>query len=319
MRTVLIVMAFMVLALAARGALGTDSRANADEAGLDSAQSVHAVKRLDAVASASSFDSGGRHYRRIVSQRFFHVRLYGERIGEDEDIVLQETNTRTCCAEGSAEEYGAIELRPYLDSAGQLFGPRWKSRIDADEGRPLDRYYRGTLYGCCDQTNEILFVSLRTGKIVFTASTPGVGDGLELASIDVPNGYTQRFAAFHDSYTANSPPESKKYADLVGVLQYGPPEGPAKRFLLRCAGHKPTDYQFDSLAFQISGKDYQPARLWGSNGNTTPQAYTGFQIHLQMRPADSEKAVSVLIPVDGDSLVLHRAVVPMPCQITRGT
>jgi hypothetical protein len=94
------------------------------------------------------------------------------------------------------------------------------------------------------------------------------------------------------------------------------------RVLLRCPAWtvdgKGVSYRFDSLAFQIDGKDSRRAILWSANHNNAASALSGFQLHLTLVASDRTLPVrqSVLVPISRDSVDIAHATVPSACRLS---
>jgi hypothetical protein len=277
--------------------------------------------QFTATASVTTFDSAGRSWRRYVNQRFMpeYTLVFTGR-WPPQNLLLHETATYTCCGEDQ-EHRNTFTVTAFRDSIAKLFGPIWQATVVADKADTWsESFYRAVLYGCCAQSDKVMFVSLRSGRTIFVSS----GEPWDLPTIDVPNGggLSKRFAAFHDLFTPDDPPEARATPDLVGVLQYGPLDGPTTRVLVHCsdttAEGKRELYQLDSLAFRVEGKDSRQAYLWASNRDTSAAALTGFQIHLTIVPFNSlsHARPSILVPVVHDSVDTAHAILPSSCRLS---
>jgi hypothetical protein len=189
--------------------------------------------------------------------------------------------------------------------------PAWRISIRADEGAFIGDFYRAVLHGCCDQTDVYYLLNPRDGHVVFAHSREEPDSDSSLPAIHHWPSQSWRYIAFHDRYTPADPPETRADTQIVGVLQYGPVEGPIARIALRRLSGRAVDFRLDQLLLRTTnwtGRDLELpntppyARL--------PAAFGGFAVRVQLFSMELDTTVVVDIPVVRDQLQLNRASVP---------
>jgi hypothetical protein len=256
-------------------------------------------------------DSSGHRQLRIVNRRFLLTRLYERGTGESRPLV-RETIDEHCCLDGERDSWATITLEgwPSAEQAGPQ--PSWTARFEGDLGEIWEEFYRGTLYGCCDETDALTFVNLHTGSVAFVGSQQLAGRPTDLARLSVPNSALKRYAAFLDTYTEVHVPEAGHDSTVVGILQYGSGREPAFRYVVRLQGGAGNNYRLDHIAFAVDGRPDRSGRdaeLWSANAKDDPSALSGFQVVIGLAGMD-QPDVTLQVPVVADQLQTSRAATP---------
>jgi len=154
--------------------------------------------------------------------------------------------------------------------------------------------------GCCDSEDAYTFIHLRSGRAVYVQS----GYGGRLALMGDVGGAPRRVAAFHDTFTEIVLPESRGNANAIGVLQYGPFAGPARRYLV--TGPEGMGRRFESLRFVFwqPDADFSPADARA--GSRAAQ----YAVRLVLVGFRYDDRVVVTIPIAADTLDVARAEIP---------
>lgn len=254
-----------------------------------------------AVASVARADSAGTTLR-LVSERWLVARRYVRGDDSARHIVIRETTTQRCCLNAERDMTSAmtIEARGAGDTAA---APMWRAQLDGDRGALWDDFYRVEYAGCCDQTDALVFFNLKRGGPVFVASR---GEGLPrdgLAGVSVPNSPLRRLVAFHDVFTPRPVPEAAGDSAVVGVLQYGPPEGPASRIVVRTTTGAGSAYRLDRVTFAVRDSESTSVDrdLWAANGKSDAASLTGFDIVLRLAGMEGPGR-TLRVPVVADTV-----------------
>jgi hypothetical protein len=182
MRNSLLVLAILVLACA--GPEPTDGVK----------QSGQVKKALTGTgAGVTRYDSAGRSWRRLVSDRYLIVRRY---VRDDSlsRVVVREVSDQRCCLGGERDTWGTLTLEARADTgAGEAV--LWRERIEADDGAIWSDFYRARLFGCCDTADELVFFNLKTGGPAFHTTDVDGENGNQLPSLSIPNTGLRRFLA----------------------------------------------------------------------------------------------------------------------------
>ena len=249
-------------------------------------------------------DSGGLPRWHILNHRYLVYRGSG-----GQRAVLVETTDRFCCLGGERDDSATITLQR-LETPGNQ--SRWETKLTADDGAFWRDFYRAALRGCCDQTDALQFVDVSTGRVVFTHSRESGPEGEELPSVHHWGSSTLRYVAFHDRATPDDPPEARRDSSVVGVLQYGPPDGPAARVVVRRlkgVAHL-ADLRLDRLEFGRGTWHGRDLEVPAGAARSAAGAMTGFSIRVLLAGPGDDSSRVVEIPVTRDRLRLEQATLP---------
>ena len=280
--------------------------------GDDTAASGSVARTKSAVATFTQRADSAEHRQYLtVGHRFLFV---GER-ATDTSVLVRETITRTCCRQAEKSATATIALAGWVGRTDTDGAPDWTDSLEADEGEIVgfgsDALYRANLEGCCDTGSLLTFINLRSGKLRFYLSQyNGPDRGSLPEAYDWLNG-AMRFVAFHDIYTSSDPPESKGDETVVGVLQYGPPDGPIQRVVVSRTNGSASDYRLEEMGF-AEHDTIAPGRLGVGNNDkphSSAEAFTGIAIIIRLKGMDAPW-VSIRVPVTRDSLDVSHAVMP---------
>lgn len=258
-------------------------------------------------------DSAGLHQITTVN-RSFHITK--ERTPTP--ILLEEIIETHCCTGGEINTWAEVVLRAWLNPTREPRSPSWSKKVAADGGDIYGEFYRARVYGCCDSGSYVEYINLRTGESVFYA-TRYWGDGEDpLFTVSVPNSSLRRFLAFHDRTTFVDPPEAENDSSVVGVLQYGPAEGPARRLVVRITDGNGATYRFRRLRISGDGRflGNQEFQLWGAAGSRDPTSISDFAIDIDfLGPADAvgpgtPGSLRVSVPIREDAWDLEGIMLP---------
>jgi hypothetical protein len=281
-----------------------------------------AQEKSRAIATVTSFDSAGRTVLTLTSQRYLITRWFGRGEGGPQRILLQETSVQHCCSGGEKDAYGSISLSAWRDSIIPGSRPLWQASIEADEGTIWNQFYRTTVFGCCDSSDEFAYFNLLTGGPLFESTVVREGPGRSLRRLRVRNSSISRVIAFHDTWTPNWPAEAKRDSTVIGVLQYGSPQGPVTRVAIHQARNAQADYRIADIRFVIKGKSVaeEEAEWLPVNNTETPSDLTGFAIQVRLSVYGEDKPdVVVTIPVLKDTLDLGHAHMPAAFRLQRSS
>lgn len=156
-----------------------------------------------------------------------------------------------------------------------------------------------------------MFVSVNTGQVVFVSSQYG-DQANELPSVADSYSRLTRYFAFHDRYTESDPPEAGPDTAVVGVLQYGPTDGPITRVTIRHTKGRAVDYRLGALKVWLDGVEQErlQVELPNPRKRTTTVAMSDFSIAIHFHNYSDDPDIVILIPVLADHLRLDRATVP---------
>lgn len=287
-------------------------------------QDAEALQRADSAATSEGgrgraamatftqrSDSAGERRYQAVNRRFLFV---GE-AATDTSVLVRETLTRNCCWQSEKSSLSTIMLDGWVGRTRFERAPDWTVSFQADEGELREYsgnpFYRANLHGCCDSADLLTFINLRSGKARFFLSLYGDSAGAELVEAWDWRNRVSRFAAFHDSYTESDPPEGKNQKDVVGVLQYGPADGPVHRVVVRHTSGPGNDYRLDRIGF--IGTDTVPEARLNVGDDKKPhsvaEGFSGIAIIVSLDGMDSPWVV-LRVPITRDRLDLDHAVVP---------
>lgn len=274
------------------------------------------------LASSSTFqpllDSAGVHRFKVTNVRYLAVR-HVDREGLRRPL-LRETYLQRCCTEGEREVESTLLLEGLGDAAQPAATPFWRQRFPADAGEVWGDFYRAVERGCCDQADALIYVHLGTGALAFVVSAADHPPAQALATLRVPNSPLVRYAGFLDRVTPVEAPEALTDSSVVGVLQYGSGEGPARRFVLRKEGGRGLDYRLDRVSFRIPGRETGQdgsADLWAADGQSDPTALSGLWILLSLSAYD-DPPLTIEVPVTADAPDPARAGLPAGWTLTAG-
>ena len=256
-------------------------------------------------------DSDNQRRYHAVSRRFLFI---GER-ARDTSVLVRETVVRDCCWGGEKTAASTIRLDGWVGKTALERSPDWTDSLTADEGELVGssprQFYRATLRGCCDTADLLTFVSVYSGKPRFFLTRPDQPIGADLPEAFDRLNQASRFAAFHDMASPSAPPEAERDREIIGVLQYGPADGPVQRVVVRCADSSACDYQLDRIGFSendtIGGAALEVGD--GTKEHTAAEAFTDFAIIVKLRGMDLP-SVSLRVPIRRDSLDLVHATLP---------
>jgi hypothetical protein len=266
-----------------------------------------------AEARVEHFDSVGRQWVRTVSHRYLFARHYPWQ-DSLQRILIHEATDAVCCFESERETVAELTLAAWPQHSGPT-NELWRARLFADGAELWNDFYRTVRYGCCDSSDALEFYHVRYGGPVFVATALRRPGGMELPTISVPNGGLRRHVAFVDRFAPVDLGRFNAAGDeVVGVLQYGPPEGPAQRHRVtsgRGADWRLTDIRFvlDDAA-EATGDPAATHDLWSADGRSDAAALTGFSVHLVLYDVAGDRVDSMVIPVRRDRLIVAEARLP---------
>ena len=278
----------------------------------DGSASKDLARRKSAVATfAQRPDSAEERQYVSISRRYL---LVGEH-ATDTSVLVLETAFRMCCRQAEKSATTTIALAGWVGRTDTDRAPDWTDSLEADVGEIVglgsNSLYRANLQGCCDTGNLLTYINLRSGKRRFYMSHYNGPDRGSLPEADDWLNRASRFVAFHDIYTSTNPPESKDDETVVGVLQYGPPDGPVQRVVVNHTNGQAHDYRLDEVGF-AEQDTIAPGDL-GVGDNKKPhsvaEAFTGIAIIVQLQGMESP-SVSIRVPITRDSLDVAHAVLP---------
>jgi hypothetical protein len=263
------------------------------------------------------FDSAGRSWLRLTSVRWDRAR--DEYWRDSRHFLVREEKQVLCCAEAERETFGVLQVTVWPDTVPDV-APLWGARFEADDADLWNGFYRTVLRGCCDAADLYEYHPLRAGGRPYQVSVSGMPLDSALPRLAAPNSALARYVAFHDGYAPRDPPESRSFSNLIGVLQYGGPEGPRDRVLVLATDSTLSTVRLRSTAFVVNdtARSGHAADLWSAGGATTPESLTGFRVRVTFFTFDDGAPLSLDIPVDRDRLVLNRAVVPRGVRLMMG-
>lgn len=271
--------------------------------------------RLSANADStliSQPDSAGLKRYRIVKHRLIVADA------QSSPIFLRETSDQHCCLDGERRRWGTIQLERLADSSAQQ--AKWHIVVDADTGALWGPFYRAVFVGCCDAANELLFVSIKTGEVTFVSSQH-FDQSSDLLSVTEPSSRLTRYFGFHDRYTEAESPEARTDAAVVGVLEYGLPDGPVARVTVRKTSGSAVDYRLQALKVSLNGIERESASIQlpdsGPAADSPATSACTINIYLTNSHTDEPEDVVIHIPVQGDRLRLDLATVPPGFTLTR--
>jgi hypothetical protein len=164
-------------------------------------------------------DAAGCEAVQALNRHFRLVTLVDD--GGPRHIVLEEAwDVRHCLdSESTSSE---AEITAWLPASDQT-QPLFRIQARGSAGAPEGNLYRMTSRACCGGADLSAYYSLLTGRALFSSSIPPL-------RVEDPTSGEMRVVAFHDTYSAGSPPEAIADSTVVGVLQIGDEREPAARF-----------------------------------------------------------------------------------------
>ena len=250
-------------------------------------------------SSEASFALTPRGYH-IVSSRFFV--LQSDEPG-NQTALLRETVDQDCCVQAERDTRSTITLEGWPAIADASRRPAWTASFDADVGEMWPPFYRAVLGGCCDASSAEMYVSPRTGRVIFVNSDPPGSTSDGLPRVYAHNTGVPRFAAFQDRYIDTPIPEAKADRRIVGILQYGPGAGPPSRFFLSVPSGDGQDYRIAKIRFAVVGQprgEDAIIEVPSRNGQADAAAFSGFEIVLAFDNPVEDKQSIVSVPVSSD-------------------
>jgi len=236
-------------------------------------------------------DAAGCNSVQTVNRQFRLVRVQREE--GPERLVLEESyDVRWCLErEGVSSEATVTAWRP--DSAATP--PLFRIVGRGVTGAPVGNLYRMVAYSCCGSQELATYFSLLTGRLLFSSSLPP-------RQLVLPARGIQRFAAFHDSYSAAQPPEVERDSSVVGVLQWGDDRTAAQRFVLRA--EQPQPIAVTEIVFLARGEPATESLL------TLTDQSGPVSLRVRWIVPGSTQSYTIDIPIDQAELAPRRARVP---------
>ena len=216
-------------------------------------------------------------------------------------LVLEEAyDIRHCLDGGSASSEATITAwRPDSDVTTPLF------RISGRgvSGSPIGNLYRLVTAGCCGSATLGMYYSLITGQFLF-------GSTRRPLVIDAGGELPTRYIGFHGTSSTVAPIEATVDSSVIGVLQIGDDREPARRVVL--VADRPEPYVLERLSFARGGRALSDTALTAASNRT------GIQVLVSLRAEDSGRTADIVVPIERDSLVIARAVLPPGVRIRGG-
>jgi hypothetical protein len=253
------------------------------------------------------FDSAAQQWTRTTSHRYRFAHYYPWR-DSLQRILIHERTRELCCMQAERETEAELVLAAW-PLRGEPDQRLWQARVAADDAALWDVFYRTIRYGCCDSSDGLEYFHVRFGGPVFVASARRMPGGLELPSITVPNGGLRRHIAFLDRFAPLDVPLLRQADDdVIGILQYGPPEGGTQRFIVR-AERAGTNWRLVDLWFATAEQQERSANvdLWSADGRTDAGALSGFAVHVVLYDHATDSAETLIVPVHEDRLLTAEA------------
>ncbi len=302
-------------------ASGGESRASAQPTNRQSGTTrTRADTAHKSIASIVRRDSAGVSRTVLTSERYLITRWYARDTMAPKRMVIHETSTLHCCLDGERDTEGRIALEAWTDSINTSRTPKWRQSLVVDDGELWTQYYRATLYGCCASANALTFVYLLTGTAPFVQTQMDGVRGRDLRALTVPNSALTRRVAYLDMSTPMMPPEANRDTTVIGVLQYGPPQGPVTRVVVSEPHPSHAEYRLTDVGFAKAGRRAAigDLDLWSANGKEQISSLTGFFVRVRLaRIGDDTRELMITIPVLHDTLDLAHATKPATLQLAR--